>query len=117
MRRFFRGRNHRHLFHSKNICPLLFLTSRLTSALFPFPTSPQYVSLICDPFALDNLCIDNYAEIRLDKVYCDINSLIESAVSTVAPSNKITRKKPKLNVMNSDIYNAIKEKKQAYCIA
>jgi hypothetical protein len=33
--------------------------------------------------------------------------LIESAAS-----NKITRKKPKLN---SDIYNAIKEKKQAYC--
>jgi hypothetical protein len=32
-----------------------------------------------------------------------------------APSNKITRKKPKLKVMNSDIYNAIKEKKQAYC--
>jgi hypothetical protein len=65
---------------------------------------------------LDNLCIDNYAEIHLDKAYYDINSLIESAVSTVAPSSKITRKKPKLNVMNSDIYNAIKEKKQAYCI-
>ena len=44
---------------------------------------------------LDNLCIDNYAEIHLDKVYCDINSLIESAVSTVAPSNKIMRKKNK----------------------
>jgi hypothetical protein len=40
----------------------------------------------------------------------------KSAVSTVAPSNKITRKKPKLNVMNSDIYNTIKKKKQAYCI-
>ena len=37
----------------------------------------------------------NYAEIHLDKAYCDINSLIESAVSTVAPSNKITRKKTK----------------------
>ena len=44
---------------------------------------------------LDNLCIDNYAEIHLDKAYYDINSLIESAVSTVAPSNKITRKNPK----------------------
>jgi hypothetical protein len=44
------------------------------------------------------------------------NSIQFSAVSTVAPSNKITRKKPKLNVMNSDIYNVIKEKKQAYCI-
>jgi hypothetical protein len=42
---------HRHLFHSKYICPLLFLTSRQTSSLFPFPTSPQYFSLICDPFA------------------------------------------------------------------
>jgi hypothetical protein len=42
---------HRHLFHSKNICPLLFLTSRQTSSLFPFPISPQYFSLICDPFA------------------------------------------------------------------
>ena len=40
--------SHRHFFHSKNICPLLFLTS---SALFPFPISPQYFSLICDPFA------------------------------------------------------------------
>ena len=28
---------HRHLFHSKNICPLLFLTSRWTSTLFPSP--------------------------------------------------------------------------------
>ena len=62
------------------------------------------------------MSIDNYAEIHIDKAYYDINSLIESAVSTVAPSNKITRKNPKLNVMNSDIYNAIKEKKQAYCI-
>ena len=43
--------NHRHLFHSKNICPLLFLASMLTSAFYPFPTSPQYFSLICDPFA------------------------------------------------------------------
>ena len=43
----FHVQHHRHLFHSKNICLLLFLTS----ALFPFPTSPQYVSLICDPFA------------------------------------------------------------------
>jgi hypothetical protein len=43
--------NHRHLFHSKNIYLLLFLTSRYISALFPFPTSPQYFSLICDPFA------------------------------------------------------------------
>jgi hypothetical protein len=42
---------HMAVFHSKNICPLLFLTSRKTSALFPFPTSPQYFSLICDPFA------------------------------------------------------------------
>ena len=42
-------RLHRHLFHSKNIFPPpLFLTS---SVLFPFPTSPQYFSLICDPFA------------------------------------------------------------------
>jgi hypothetical protein len=23
----------------------------ITSALYPFPTSPQYFSLICDPFA------------------------------------------------------------------
>ena len=30
---------HRHLFHSK------------VSALFPFPTSAQYFSLICNPFA------------------------------------------------------------------
>jgi c-di-AMP phosphodiesterase-like protein len=44
---------------------------------------------------LDNLFIDNYAEIHLDKAYCNINSLIESAVSTFAPSNKITRKKTK----------------------
>ena len=29
--------NHRHLFQSKNICPLLFLTSRWTSALYPSP--------------------------------------------------------------------------------
>ena len=28
----------------------------------------------------------NYAETHLDEAYCDINSLIESAVSTVAPS-------------------------------
>ena len=34
---------HMHLFHSKNICPLLFLTSRQTSALYPFPTSSQFV--------------------------------------------------------------------------
>ena len=47
----FWGSVHRHLFHSKNICPLLFLTSSSTSTLFPFPTSPQYFSLICDPFA------------------------------------------------------------------
>jgi hypothetical protein len=39
---------------------------------------------------LDNLSIDNYAEIHLDKACYDINSLIESAVLTVAPSNKIT---------------------------
>ena len=35
----------------KKYMPLLFLTSRYISALFPFPTSPQYFSLICDPFA------------------------------------------------------------------
>ena len=32
--------DHRHLFHSKNYAP--------SSS---FPTSPQYFSLICDPFA------------------------------------------------------------------
>ena len=60
---------------------------------------------------LDNLCICNYAEIHLEKAYYDINSLIESAVSTVAPSNKITRKKPKLNVRNSDIYIMLSRKR------
>ena len=42
---------HRHLFHSKNICPPPPSSSLLQGKHLPFPTSPQYFSLICDPFA------------------------------------------------------------------
>ena len=38
-------------FIQKIYASLLFLTSRYISALFPFPTSSQHFSLICDPFA------------------------------------------------------------------
>jgi hypothetical protein len=54
----------------KKYIPLLFLSSRETSILFPFPTSPQYFLFICDPFA-DPIISLHCRDISLfDTIWC-----------------------------------------------
>jgi len=47
---------------------------------------------------------------HIDETIENINRMINSAIKTVAPPKKLKGQRPKLKVMNEDIYKAIRAK-------